>query len=67
MSVFSFGIFIIFFNTSSQFTEMNNRGDIMVEFIEYTFNVDTQLKSVFIKKKSDILTVSLILLLSKIY
>jgi hypothetical protein len=39
----------------------------MVEFIEYTFNVDTQLKSVFIKKKSDILTVSLILLLSKIY
>jgi len=38
MNVFSFGIIIVFFNTSSQFTEMNNRGDIMVEFIEYTFN-----------------------------
>jgi len=29
---------------------MNNRGDIMVEFIEYTFNIDIQLKSVFIIK-----------------
>jgi hypothetical protein len=51
MNVFSLGIFIVFFNiSSSQFTEMNNRGDIMVEFIEYTCNIETQLKSVFIIK-----------------
>jgi len=38
-------------NNTSHFTEMNNRGGVMVEFIEYTFNIDTQLKSVFIIKK----------------
>jgi len=42
---------------------MNNRGDIIVEFIEYTCNIDTQLKSVFIVK-FDMLTCSFILLLS---
>lgn len=54
MDVFSVGIFIVFFNTSSQFTDVSNRGDIMVGFIEHTFNINTQLKYVFIIKNRHI-------------
>jgi hypothetical protein len=64
MNTFSAAILIVFGNSSSQFTEINNRGGIMVEFIENTFNINTQLKYVFSIKNYDTSTCPIMLLLS---